>query len=153
MGISHARIAAAVLELLRAEDRWDVLTCARTRIPRDAAVAVVDVPYLARSSRPLRVPAIVLLRSDVEHEAAQSLAPTVRAWLRTFSTGDELLAAVDTALAVRVAVAAPAPAFAAPESDAELASPALAASDALLLALGTGAGAVALAFIWQLARP
>ncbi len=158
VGIAHARMAAAVLELLHGEDRWNVVTYARTRIPRDAALAVVDVPYLVRSSRPLRVPTVVLLRSDVERETAEARVPAVREWLRTSSTGEELVAAIERALAVTSSPegpSSPQDLRVVPEgaqvAEDDPARPT--ASEVGLLAFGTAAGAIALAFLWQVVRP
>lgn len=158
VGVAHARVAAAVLELLQGEERWNVVTCARTRIPRDAALAVVDVPYLVRSARPLGTPAVVLLRSDVEREVAAARVPAVREWLRTSSTGDELVAAIGRALAVPSSPEgrpSPQDPRVLPEGErvAEDDPARPTASEVGLLVFGTAAGAIALGSLWQVVRP
>lgn len=119
VGISHARVAAAVDELLAAEDRYDVRRMRGSAVPSGAALAVVDAPFLERSARPLALPAVVIVGPDADRHALAARAPGARAWLRTSSTGDELLAAVDdVADAIAAEVAPMPPVLEAPPADA-----------------------------------
>lgn len=150
VGIAHPRVAAAVDELLAGEDRYEVRHIRGSAVPRNAALAIVDAPFLERSARPLALAAVVIVGTEADRDALGSRAPGARAWLRTSSTGDELLGAVEAALREPAAVAPGADAVA----DAEAVATAGGVIGPTLLATaGAAAGTVALAMLWQALRP
>lgn len=152
VGIAQHRMAAAVEELLLSEERYDVERLGGRPVDAGVALAVVDTDFLGASTRALAVPSVVLVRSDVDRDALRHRAPAACEWLRTSSTGDELLRSVEHALAApRPAVPALVAIDAAgPAADAE---PSLRAHEQIaLLSFGTLSGAAALVALWQAIR-